>query len=151
MFSNFTWPWIFFDVMGSSSGKSSCSANIAELDASVEDWYNWDIAGTGCFPNFSLMRTTSNEGSSAFMLLDRTLTMKVNLWPINDVISGGVCVMSYNFRRVSAFLPMSYVPHFSKIMNLRVYVPSVTINGILYMKTIKNNKVEDVSDCYLCV
>jgi hypothetical protein len=46
---------------------------------------------------------------------------------------------------------MSSVPRFSKIMNSRVYVPSVTINGILYLKTIKNNKVEDVSDCYLCV
>ena len=76
------------------------------------------FGNVACFPCLSLIMTTSKEGSMFLTLrLNSTLTMKVNLWLIHCDISGGMELGSYCFLRVSALLPISSTPFFSKNMN----------------------------------
>jgi len=50
------------DPIGISGGRFSCSANVLEVDPIDNTWYTSDLGRIGCFPNFSLMTTTSNIG-----------------------------------------------------------------------------------------
>ncbi|CAO2140949.1 unnamed protein product [Urochloa humidicola] len=124
----------FFELLPVQNGRQINSLVIVDAEAHVLP--KADLGRIGSFPNFSLMRTTSNEGFDSSMLLYKTLAIKVNLWPTHASTSGGVCMKSYCFRRISALFPSNSVPRLSKTMNSRVYVPSLAMNGILYLKDV---------------
>jgi len=89
-----------FDGIATSGGRSL-------------DRLSMRFGNVACFPCLSLIMTTSKEGSmSLILLLNSTLTMKVNLWAIHCDISGGIEVGSYCFFKVSALFPISSTPFF---------------------------------------
>ena len=115
-----------FDGIATSGGRSSL------------DTLSMRFGNVACFPCLSLIMTTSKEGSmSLILLLNSTLTMKVNLWAIHCDISGGIEVGSYCFFKVSALFPISSTPFFSKNMNSRLCVSSAPLKQTLYLEHIE--------------
>ena len=80
---------ILFIAIGTKGGRLASSKVEVEV---VLRFSSLLIAGIlACLPNLCLIIRTSNDGSLFWMLLlDKTLIMKVNFCPTNEVISGGV-------------------------------------------------------------
>jgi len=80
---------ILFIATGTKGGRLASSKVEVEV---VLRFSSLLIAGTlACLPNLCLIIRTSNDGSLFWMLLlDKTLIMKVNFCPTNEVISGCV-------------------------------------------------------------
>ena len=122
----YTWSVFCFEDIVTSGGRSS-------LDTLCMMFGN-----VACFPCLCLIITTSKEGSMFLtLLLNSTLTMKVNLWEIHCDISGGIELGSCCFLRVSALFPISSTPFFSKNMNSRLCVSSAPLKQTLYLEHIE--------------
>jgi len=88
----YTWSVFCFEDIVTSGGRSS-------LDTLCMMFGN-----VACFPCLCLIITTSKEGSMFLtLLLNSTLTTKVNLWEIHCDISSGIELGSCCFLRVCAF------------------------------------------------